>query len=213
MAEKIQFMHFIGKGPEAEALITAAREGRAKYADAVKAFIAEHGFENTWSYKDRGASSPLFAVQLSDEEAKVCGLKYHGRVSKDYAYTPRLNTAAGRKLAAALEQLNKDFFSANKFLLKETGMGHTVFYCGHFLFCKGGIMFFPVDVPVEAVVINRSGSTDACIGGFNLGREADLARYTANGEVAFYLGVVALGIGSHGSGFGNFETGFGEGIN
>lgn len=129
MAEKIQFMHFIGKGPEAEALIAAAREGRAKYADAVKAFIAEHGFENTWSYKDRGVSGPLFAVQLSDEEAKVRGLKYHGRVSKDYAYTPRLNTAAGRKLAAALEQLNKDFFSANKFLLKETGMGHTVFYC------------------------------------------------------------------------------------
>ncbi len=130
MSEKIQFMYFIGKGPEAAALVAAAREGRTRYADAVAAFLAEHGFENTWSYKDRGVSGPLFAVQLSDEEAKTRGLKYHGRVSKEYAYTPRLNLAAGRKLAEAIEQLNKDFFSANKFLLKETGMAHTVFHGG-----------------------------------------------------------------------------------
>lgn len=130
MAETIQFKHFIGEGPEAVALIAAAKEGLAKHEAALKDFCAERGFEGTWSYKDRGTEGPLFSEELTAEEAKARGLKYHGRVKDMYAYEPRLNTSVGKALAGAIGVLNTVFFSTNKFLLKETGMAHTVFAGG-----------------------------------------------------------------------------------
>lgn len=130
MAETIQFKYLMGGGPEAAGLIAKAKEGSDKYKAALKAFCTEYNFESTWSYKHRGTEGPLFSKELSVEEAKVRGLKYHGRVSGMYAYEPRLNTSAGKALAGAIGVVNTAFFSTNKFLLKETGMAHTVFAGG-----------------------------------------------------------------------------------
>lgn len=129
----MEYQHYIGTGPEAEAIIAEANARRIAFSDAAKAFADEQGSFGSWqrgSFNGPVVAGPTFERTLTNGEMSARGLKYYGIVDGQHAYAPRLNTKAGKVLAETLCKLNTLAFDPTGFVIKETGMDHTVYLGG-----------------------------------------------------------------------------------
>jgi len=130
---EIIYQHFIGKGPEAEAIIAEANEKYAAFIDASTAFREERGYENVWQesgWSGPYVCGPVFKERLDDKAARAMGLKPKCRVAEGHAYAPHLGTKLGKELQAALDVLNKSRIDRGKFALAQCGMEHEVYSGG-----------------------------------------------------------------------------------
>ncbi len=128
---EIIYQHFIGTGPEAEALIAEANEKYTAYIDAMNTFRAERGYENVWQRGDWNGPrvcGPVFRERLDDKEARANGLKLKTSVDEGYAYEPHLGTKLGKALAEELDGLSKNAVDRVKYIVKKLGMRHEVFF-------------------------------------------------------------------------------------
>lgn len=126
----IIYQHYIGKGPEAEALIAEANEKYTAYIAASNAFKEERGFENVWQghgWTEPYVGGPVFKEKLSDKDARSKGLKLKFRVDEGHAYAPHLGTKLGKELQAALDELSKSAVDRVKYIVKRLNMQHEVF--------------------------------------------------------------------------------------
>lgn len=115
--------HYIGDGPEAQALIDECHARKQAADDAVLDFQKKHGFQNGWR---RGAEfgGPATEKEMDTAEARSRGLKFHCRIDEDtYAYKPHLGTALGKQMDKEIAEINKtSAFDASKHIIKATGM-------------------------------------------------------------------------------------------
>lgn len=124
----MEYQFYIGEGPEAQELIDECHSKKQAKNDAVSAFQERHGFTNSWSQYRSVLGGLASEKKLTSEEAKSLGLKYHMCIEEGcYAYTPHLGCSAGKKLQKEIDEINKDRFDVSDYILKVTGMEHTVF--------------------------------------------------------------------------------------
>ncbi|SNS00066.1 hypothetical protein SAMN04488503_2274 [Humidesulfovibrio mexicanus] len=125
---EIIYQHFIGRGPEAEAIIAEANAKYDAFIEAANAFKQARGYENIWM---RGTSvgGPVFKEKLSGKDAKSKGLKMDCYVTEGYGYAPHLGTKLGTELNTALDELSKSSIDRGQFVVKKLDMRHEV-YCG-----------------------------------------------------------------------------------
>jgi hypothetical protein len=139
---EITYQHFIGRGPEAEAIIEEANTKYTAFLDASNAFREERGYENVWqSHHFNGPPTvrgPVFKERLDDKAARTMGLKLDCLVDEGHAYAPHLGTKLGKELQAALDELNKSSIHRAKFVVAQLGMEHDVFVGGRFARTTGG---------------------------------------------------------------------------
>lgn len=123
----MEYQHYIGEGPEAQALIDECHERKDAVNAAVTAFQEKHGFDNSWQTYDAELGGPATDKEMNAAEARSRGLKLHCRISEDcFAYEPHLGCAAGKQMQAEIKEINKLAFDASKHIIKATGMSHTV---------------------------------------------------------------------------------------
>lgn len=134
---EIVYQHYIGKGPEAEAIIAEANEKHAAFIAAADAFKEEHGFESLWQDWG-GVGGPAFKKRLDNEAARTKGLKFHAYGNAGYAYSPSRGSTLGKSLKAALDELNKVRINRPKHVVKMLGMEHTVYSAGRLAHAVAG---------------------------------------------------------------------------
>ncbi len=124
----MEYQHYIGEGPEAQAILNECLARKQAKHDAVIAFAKRHGFSNAWQRGHSVLGGLASDKKLSDEEAKALGLKYFKCIEEGcYAYEPHRGTSAGKKLKQEIEEINNDQFDVSDYIIKATGMAHTVF--------------------------------------------------------------------------------------
>lgn len=97
----MQFHYFIGTGPEAEALIAETTAKKNAVDEARRALCQEYGASGLIEIERLGCVTGL----VFDEKQSLPFLKKERGVEGNrYGYYPKLNTKAGKKLAAKLEQ-------------------------------------------------------------------------------------------------------------
>jgi len=124
---EIIYQHYIGKGPEAEALIAEAKEKRSIFIDAVAAFKAEMGYDEVWQSLD-AVRGPVFAKALTSMEARKNGLKLKNTLlAEGHCYVPHMGTNVGKELERRFKELSKLRIDMGEYIVKQSGMAHTVF--------------------------------------------------------------------------------------
>jgi len=117
------YQHYIGEGPEAQALIDECHAKNEAADAAVRGFQERHGFQNGWR---RGTEfgGPTTEKEMDTAEARSRGLKFHCRIDENtYAYKPHLGTALGKHMDEEIKEINKTCsFDASKHIIKATGM-------------------------------------------------------------------------------------------
>ena len=130
---EIIYQHYIGRGPEAEALIAEANAKHAAYLDAANAFKNERGYENVWQghgWAGPHVGGPVFKEKMSDKDARAKGLKLDCHVTEGYGYAPHMGTKLGKELQAALDELNKSAIDRVKYIVAQLDMRHEVYSGG-----------------------------------------------------------------------------------
>ena len=92
----MEYQHYIGEGPEAQALIDECR-ARVKVKDeAVRAFVDKYGFTNGW-HREHLLCGPATSSMMDDAEARAKGVKYHGALRDDFfMWAPHRGCLLGR---------------------------------------------------------------------------------------------------------------------
>jgi len=148
---RVEYQHYIGEGPEAQALIQDANDRYMAFMAAAEAFRVEMGFSGSWqksNFTGPRICGPTYDLRLTKEEEAAHGLKYMGKVDGLHAYEPRLNFKAGKILQAKLDEVNKLAIDQARYVVKKSGMFHEVFVgmvlarstCGF----KDGVIFMRV---------------------------------------------------------------------
>lgn len=118
----MEYQHYVGEGPEAEALIKECQDRKEAFRAAVRAFEEKHGFTETWQDSEEQLGGPALGV-LDVNEAKAKGLVSHARMSEALiAYKPHKGTALGKQMVAEIAEINKLAFRTSRHITKVTGM-------------------------------------------------------------------------------------------
>lgn len=147
----MEYQHYIGRGPEAEAIITEANAKYDAYIAEANAFKTARGYENVWQqggFDGPRVCGPVFKKELGDKDARAKGLKLECHVTEGYGYGPHMGTKLGKELNAALDELSKRAIDRGKFVLAQCGMKHEVYSGGRFARAVAG---FKDDVIVVKV--------------------------------------------------------------
>lgn len=126
----IVYQHYIGRGPEAEAVIAEANERYTAFMEASDAFKKERGYENVWQGHTMSGpyvGGPVFKEKLDSKGARGKGLVLECQVTEGYGYGPHMGTKLGKELNAALDELSKSAIDRAKYVVKKLDMRHEVY--------------------------------------------------------------------------------------
>lgn len=127
----MDYQHYIGRGPEAQALIAKVRAGHKAFLLNCQIFRDVYGATGLITKGTYGRVIGLGLKEpLSDEEARKRGLKAAGRTGTAYIYKAHKGTKLGKTLLAEIKKLNEGHVDPSKALIKATGMDRMTYSAG-----------------------------------------------------------------------------------